>query len=76
MGIGNGCFVREHGQVPDAGINPYDAVMTVVFGDRPLDLDGEGDEPAVGGSGDGCGHDAGSAELQASGELASRFRGS
>src|SRR4029453_12721744 len=42
---------------------------------RPLDLDREGDEPAVGGSGDGGGKDAGGTVLKAAGELACGFVG-
>jgi hypothetical protein len=61
--------------VADAGVDTDDGVVTVAGRGAALNFDGEGDEPAVGGSGDGGGQDTGSAVLKASGELAGGFMG-
>jgi hypothetical protein len=61
--------------VADSNIDPDDPVVTVAGGHGPLDLDGEGDVPAVGSAGDGGGQNAGGALLEASGELPGGFMG-
>jgi len=66
---GEGC------QVPDTSVDADHARAAVPSRDVALDLDGEGDVPAVGGAGDGGGQDAGAAVLQPSGELAGRLVG-
>jgi hypothetical protein len=65
----------EHRQVPDADIYPSYRGPAAAGRDMPLDLDSERDIPAVGDTADRGGHDAGSALLQAAGELAGGFMG-
>src|SRR5215217_3375034 len=68
-GVGDHRSVGEHGQLANADVNP-DHRPPGVDREVPLDLDGEGNTPAIGGSTDGGGQDAGASLLQAAGHLA------
>jgi hypothetical protein len=73
--VGDGRSGGEGRQVPDAGIDADHARAAVPGRSAPLDLNGEGDEPAVGDACNGGGQDTGAAVLQAVGELAGRLVG-
>src|SRR6266545_2151943 len=60
----------QHGKVAHTHVHADHGGLAVAGRALPLDLDGEGHEPAVGGAGDSGGQDAGGALLQAAGELA------
>jgi hypothetical protein len=54
----------------DAHVNAHHRRSPAAHRNHPLDLTGEGDEPAIGRPTDGRSQDAGSALLQATGEFA------